>query len=108
MARRVKPEYTNGSNGAHMKKGSRSPRTCCIAAGLLGARRERPRGCSATEKREKFASLHSITSSARASSLSGICSPSAFAAFRLITKWYFVGNCTGRSPGFSPRRMRSM
>ena len=49
---------------------------------------------------------HSITSSASAISLSGIVSPSAFAVFRLITSWYLVGSTTGRSPGFSPLRMR--
>src|SRR6516162_6201352 len=50
---------------------------------------------------------HSITSSASASNLSGIWSPSAFAVFRLITNSYFVGACTGRSAGLSPLRMRS-
>jgi len=34
--------------------------------------------------------------------------PKRLGGFRLITNWYFVGNCTGRSPGFSPRRIRSM
>jgi hypothetical protein len=29
------------------------------------------------------------------------------AVFRLITSWYLVGACTGRSAGFSPLRMRS-
>src|SRR5262249_11622134 len=50
---------------------------------------------------------HSITSSARASRLSGTVSPSAFAVLRLITSWNLVGACTGRSAGFSPLRMRS-
>ena len=51
--------------------------------------------------------LHSITSSARASSVGGTSIPSAFAVFRLITSSYLVGACTGRSDGFSPLRMRS-
>src|SRR5215813_13091409 len=51
--------------------------------------------------------LHSITSSARASSVGGTCRPSAFAVFRLITSSYLVGACTGRSAGFSPLRIRS-
>jgi hypothetical protein len=52
-------------------------------------------------------SLHSITSSARASSVGVISRPSAFAVFRLITS-YFVGACTGSSAGFSPLRIRSI
>jgi hypothetical protein len=51
--------------------------------------------------------VHSITSSARASSGGGTSIPSAFAVLRLMTSSYFVGACTGRSAGFSPRRMRS-
>jgi hypothetical protein len=50
---------------------------------------------------------HSITSSARASTVAGISRPSAFAVLRLITSSYLVGACTGRSAGFSPLRMRS-
>src|SRR5262249_34958944 len=52
-------------------------------------------------------SLHSITSSARASTVGGISSLSAFAVLRLMTSSYLVGACTGRSAGFSPLRMRS-
>src|SRR5262249_21319535 len=51
--------------------------------------------------------LHSITSSARASTVAGTSRPSAFAVLRLITNSYLVGACTGRSAGFSPLRMRS-
>jgi hypothetical protein len=29
------------------------------------------------------------------------------AVLRLMTSSYFVGACTGKSPGFSPLRMRS-
>src|SRR5262245_10176900 len=50
---------------------------------------------------------HSITSSARASSVGGRVRPSALAVLRLITSSYLVGACTGRSAGFSPLRMRS-
>src|SRR5437016_4879406 len=50
---------------------------------------------------------HSITSSARASSVGGTSRPSAFAVLRLITNSYLVGACTGRLDGFSPLRMRS-
>ena len=50
---------------------------------------------------------HSITSSARASSVGGTSRPSALAVLRLIDNSYLVGTCTGRSAGFSPLRMRS-
>src|SRR5215468_3183731 len=73
---------------------------------LLRARRQRPRH-RAPDQRDELAALHSITSSARASRLSGTVRPSAFAVLRLITSSYFVGACTGRSAGFSPLRMRS-
>src|SRR5262249_23072889 len=73
---------------------------------LLRTRRERP-GCRAAEKRDELPALHSITSSARASSVGVTSRPSALAAWRLITSSYFTGVCTGRSAGFSPLRMRS-
>jgi hypothetical protein len=50
---------------------------------------------------------YSITSSARASSDCGMVRPSALAVFRLMTRSYLVGACTGRSAAFSPLRMRS-
>src|SRR5215468_2513780 len=73
---------------------------------LLRARRLRPRRDTA-EQRDELAPSHSITSSARASSVGGTSRPSAFAVFRLIDSSYFVGACTGRSASFSPLRMRS-
>jgi len=51
--------------------------------------------------------FHSITSSASASIVGGTVSPSALAVFRLITNSNLTGCCTGKSPGFSPLRMRS-
>src|SRR5262249_21062667 len=66
---------------------------------LLGAPVGRRR---AAEQRDELAPLHSITSSARASRLSGTVRPSSFAVLRLITSSYLVGACTGRSAGFSP------
>ena len=50
--------------------------------------------------------FHSITSSARASSVGGTARPSALAVLRLTTSSNFVGCTTGRSLGFSPLRMR--
>src|SRR6516165_7226439 len=76
--------------------------------GLLRLPRERPRGCRAAEQRDELApGAHSITSSARASTVAGMSRPSAFAVLRLMTSSYLVGACTGRSAGFSPLRMRS-
>src|SRR5262249_15935851 len=74
--------------------------------GLLRAGRERPPDRRAAEKRYKRASLHSITSSARASSVAGIVMPKLFAVCRLMTNSNFVGSWTGISAGFSPLRMR--
>jgi hypothetical protein len=72
------------------------------------SRRKRPRSRRAAEHRDELAALHSITSSARASSVAGTSRPSAFAVLRLMISSYFVGACTGRSAGFSPLRIRSM
>src|SRR5262245_34355590 len=74
---------------------------------LLRARRERPRRCRPADKRDELPPLHSITSSARASSVAGMSRPSALAVLRFTTSSYLVGACTGRSAGFSPFRMRS-
>src|SRR6516164_10734400 len=73
---------------------------------LLRPRRERPRR-RAAEKRNERATVHSITSSASASNLSGIWRPSALAVLRLITSSNLVGCRTGRSAGFAPLRMRA-
>src|SRR5262249_39798638 len=74
---------------------------------VLRSRSDRPRGRCAAEKRDEVAPSHSITSSARASTVGGISRPSAFAVLRLTTSSYLVGACTGKSDGFSSLRMRS-
>src|SRR5262249_34051291 len=71
---------------------------------LLRARRERPRRRCAADERDESAPLHSITSSARASSLSGTSRPSALAVLRLSTRSNLVDCMTGRSAGRSPLR----
>src|SRR5262249_50922842 len=76
-------------------------------AALLRARRERPCCRAAEQRSDELAPLHSITSSARASTVAGMSRPNAFPVLRLTTSSYFVGACTGRSAGFSPLRMRS-
>src|SRR5262249_33868177 len=76
------------------------------ALSLLRPRRNWPRR-RAAEQHDEVAPVHSITSSASASSLSGIWRPRALAVLRLMTRSYLVGACTGRSAGFSPLRMRS-
>src|SRR5262249_54574673 len=74
---------------------------------LLRARCERPcrRAAEATE--EYTPPNHSITSSARSRIDGGTVRPSALAVLSFRTISNFVGSCTGRSPGFSPRRIRS-
>src|SRR5262249_24827105 len=73
---------------------------------LLRARREGPRDGRAANERDERAALHSMTSSARASSLYGISRPIDFAVLRLMTSSNLVGCRTGRSAGLSPLRMR--
>jgi hypothetical protein len=51
---------------------------------LLRTHRERPRR-RAAEQRDELPAVHSITSSARACSVSGTVRPSAFAVLRLMT-----------------------
>src|ERR1700732_3911407 len=75
-------------------------------AQLLRARRERPRGGTA-ENRDELAASHSINSSARRRSGSGIVRPRSWAVVRLMTRSNLVGCSTGRSPGFAPRRILS-
>src|SRR5262249_52511187 len=53
------------------------------AFAVLSARRERPRGRRTSDERDELAAPHSITSSARASSVCGISRPSALAVLRL-------------------------
>src|SRR5262249_36765327 len=50
---------------------------------------------------------HSITPSARASSVGGTSMPSVFAVLRLITSSNLVGCSTGRSAGLAPFRILS-
>ena len=73
---------------------------------LLRARREWPRRRRAAEQRDELAPSHSITSSARPSSGSGTVRPNALAVLRLMISSTFVDCWTGRSPGFSPLRIR--
>jgi len=62
--------------------------------------------CPLRANRRRWRS-YSITSSAVASNVVGMVSPSALAVLRLIAVSYLVGACTGRSTGFAPRRIRS-
>src|SRR5258708_7112491 len=71
---------------------------------LLRASRERPCGRAAEQRDEVAALHHSITSSARASSVTGMSMPKAFAVPRLMTSSNLVASSTGRSPAFSPLR----
>src|SRR5262249_48369584 len=58
---------------------------------LLRARCKRPRGSRTAEQRDELAPSHSITSSARASSIAGTTRPSAFAVLRLMISSNLVG-----------------
>src|SRR5205807_5719091 len=72
---------------------------------LLRARRKRPRDRRAAKQRDELASFHSITSSARASSVGGTSRPSALAVLRLMTNSNFVGCSIGNSEAFAPLRI---
>src|SRR5262249_12148367 len=69
---------------------------------LLRARRERPRGSLAAEECDELAPLHSITSSARASSVGRPVRPRARAVGRFIANTNLADCTTGKSAGFSP------
>src|SRR5262249_756945 len=60
------------------------PRYSPLHCRLLRPRRERPCRRRATDECDELAALHSITSSARASTVAGISMPSALAVVRLI------------------------
>src|SRR5262249_46253961 len=75
-------------------------------ARLLRGRCERTTDRRAAEQCDEIAPLHSITSSASASSVGGMSRPSAFAVLTLSMNSNLVDCMTGRSAGFSPLRMR--
>src|SRR5262249_59934321 len=64
-------------------------------------------GSCAAEQRDELAPFHSITSSARASSVGGMASRIAFAVTELTTRSNLVGCSTGISPAFAPRKILS-
>src|SRR4029453_6119818 len=68
-------------------------------------RRGWPRRSRAAEYRDEIAPPHSITSSARPTSGSGMVRPRALAVFRLMINSTLVACWTGRSAGFSPLRI---
>ena len=53
-------------------------------------------------------SIQITGSSANVSTVAGIASPITFAVLRFMTSSNLVGCSTGKSPGFSPLRMRSI
>src|SRR6516225_7314757 len=73
--------------------------------GLLRARRERPCSRRAAEQRDELPAPHSMTSSARESSVGGMVRPSILAVFVLMTNRSLVGNSTGKSAGLAPFRI---
>src|SRR5262249_547306 len=75
--------------------------------GLLRARPERPCGCHTADERDELAPSHSITSSARASSVGGTVRPSTLAVVKLMTRSNLVGCSTGMSAGLAPRKILS-
>jgi hypothetical protein len=76
--------------------GSARRRGVCARSRLMRCSKQRAR-----------ANTYSITSSARASSVGGTSSSSAFAVFMLMTSSKRVGCSTGRSAGRAPFRILS-
>ena len=74
---------------------------------LLPARRERPRGRAAAEQGDELAPFHSITSSARASSVAGTSRPSAFAVLRLINRRRSISRDCSLAQGISQNKHNS-
>src|SRR4051794_4753643 len=70
---------------------------------LLRGRRNRPHRSAAKQLDECAPFHHSMTSSARASSVGGISRRSAFAVVMLMIRSNLVGCSTGRSDGLAPR-----
>jgi len=98
--------YLNSGFWITLRKSDHYPDTPLFSL-LLRARRKRP-SCRAAEQRDELAAFHSITSSASASSLSGIWRPSDLAVLRLMTSSNLVGCSTGRFAGFAPLKILSM
>ena len=73
---------------------------------LLAARGKRKSDGRTTKEAEELSALHSITTSAVASSVGDMSRPRALAVLRLITSSNLVGCITGRSVGLSPLSMR--
>jgi len=67
---------------------------------------KQPYRSHAPEQTDELAPPHSITSSARASSVGGTVRPSARAVGRLMTSSNLLGCTTGKSAGLAPLRMR--
>src|SRR5262249_11678310 len=101
MARSVMRQRTNRSNGARMKQGFAIVENLMHCCRLLCAHRQGPRHRT-TEQRDELTPLHSITSSARASSVGETSRPSAFAVLRLTTNSNLVGCRNGKSAAFAP------
>ena len=70
---------------------SRRGRRSCRPSPAARARRGRPRRCRAAKKLDEIAPPHSITSSARASSVAGTLRPIAFAIFQIDDEFEFRG-----------------
>src|ERR1700731_501733 len=71
-------------------------------ARLLSSNGAGQRQSSTGNYANEIAPPHSITSSARASTVAGIVSPIVRAVLRLMTSSNFVGCSTGRSAGLAP------
>ena len=89
-----------------IRPNSKSQNLCDEVLGPFAPARDLSRCGSVTCRDDLAPPHHSITSSARASSVGGISKPNVLAVCRLMTNSNLVARKTGMSAGFSPLRMR--
>ena len=104
----AQPLHKSGDPWRHAIAGVPEPRNPMVGsfAGLLRARRERPRGRRAAEQRDELAALsfdHLVGAGEQCPARSR---PSILAVLRLMTSSNLVACTTGRSAALAPLRMR--
>ena len=99
----IEPKAKSGEPGR--ESGGRGPAQHADPALLLRPTRPWQRCRSPAEQRKQPTAPHSMISSARSRIAGGIVRPIAWAVFRMMTSWNFVGCWTGRSAGLAPLRI---
>jgi hypothetical protein len=98
-------DFDEGTQTSHVSTG-RLPPAELVRTLVAEAHGRYKSSAEGTNSQAYPPSFHWITSSAVASSVSGMVRARALAVLRLMTRSIFVICCTGKSAGFSPLRMR--